>query len=113
MEKIIFIGEKEIPLRSNAMNLIIYQNEFNEDMLVNREKLLGPINSEGEIKIRDIDSIATLRQIWTFAKTANRDLPGFEAWAETIDTNDVTGLYTTCIDLFINNLNTRSDIKNV
>lgn len=111
MEKKITLGGKEILLKATAMNLLIYQAEFGEDMFKAKGELLKAFSSEG-IDYSSINSLQLLRMIWTFAKTGDKNFPPFREWMESLDEVPVVDLYNDNIDLFLSNMITKSDIKN-
>ena len=54
MEKTIKIGDKEILLKATAMNLLIYQEEFGEDMFKAKGELLDAFKGDQEAIIRNV-----------------------------------------------------------
>lgn len=67
------LNGKEYKLNLTGYTLVIYKQEFKEDML----KSLG--------NLKDNSDVTTLLQfIWAFAKTSNKDIPDFEEFANSI-----------------------------
>lgn len=111
MEKIVKLGGKEILLKATAMNLLIYQEQFGEDMFHAKGELID-VFGQKEIKYKDIPSVTVMKLFWTMAKTGNPDFPPFREWVESLDEFPVVELYNDNIELFLANMMTRSDIKN-
>lgn len=111
MEKTIKLGDKEVLLKATAMNLIIYQETFGEDIFKAKGQLLDAFNGS-EMNFGKIPSVLLLKLMWTMARTGDKDFPPFEEWVESLDEIPVVELYQKNIDLFMSNMMTRSDIKN-
>ena len=111
MEKIIKIGDNEIKLKATAMNLLIYQEEFGEDMF-NAKGLILDAFTNNEITFKDIPSLLMLKILWTMARTADPKFPSFKVWMESLDEVPMIDIYRENIDMFMSNMMTRSDIKN-
>lgn len=94
MEKIVKIAEYEFPVRSNAATLLSYRRNFGRDGM---KDLLALVKGVGNKNANDADSVVqafadgsfeveTLyRYIWTFAKSADKEIPPMEEWLEGFD----------------------------
>ena len=94
MEKIVKVGEYEFPARSNAATLLSYRRNFGRDGM---KDLLALVKGVGNKNANDADSVVqafadgsfeveTLyRYIWTFAKSADKEIPPMEEWLEGFD----------------------------
>lgn len=111
MEKTIKLGDKEILLKATAMNLLIYQEEFGEDMFKAKGELLDAFKGD-HIEYGEIPSLTLLKLMWTMAKTGDPKFLPFADWMASLDEVPIIELYNTNIDLFMSNMMTRSDIKN-
>ena len=91
MEKIVKVGEYEFPARSNAATLLSYRRNFGRDGM---KDLLALVKGVGNKNANDADSVVqafadgsfeieTLyRYIWTFAKSADKEIPPMEFVSE-------------------------------
>ena len=77
MEKIIYIGNKEVKLKANAMQALIFRKEFGRDIMEVQGSLMNIVNVKpnGEVVLnmdglKGIDSVDIVQMIWTLAKTA-------------------------------------------
>lgn len=111
MEKTIKLGDKEILLKATAMNLLIYEEQFGEDMFKAKAELLGAVGKEG-IMLDRIPSVTILKMIWTMARTGDPEIPSFREWIASLDELPMVELYNDCLSLFLANMTTKSDIKN-
>ncbi len=94
MEKIVKVGEYEFPVRSSAATLLSYRRNFGRDGM---KDLLALVKGVGNKNANDADSVVqafadgsfeieTLyRYIWTFAKSADKEIPPMEEWLEGFD----------------------------
>jgi hypothetical protein len=127
MEKIIKIGGQDILLRSNARNLTVYRDEFNEDYFIAskmvQEIYVPVLDENGKPKKKNgqflfnvdsskLDSLRLARLVWTMAKTANKDLTGFEDWLDTLDSFPILIVFKDVAELINVNLTSITDIKN-
>lgn len=111
MERTIILNGKETPLKATAYSLIIYQSEFNEDMFRAQDRILQAIdNTTREVIVSKIDTIATLRILWTLAKTADESLPAFNKWVKDLPDIPIIELYSDNLSLLTANMITWSDI---
>ena len=94
MEKIVKVREYEFPARSNAATLLSYRRNFGRDGM---KDLRALVKGVGDKNANDADSVVqafadgsfeveTLyRYIWTFAKSADKEIPPMEEWLEGFD----------------------------
>ena len=111
MEKTIKLGDKEILLKATAMNLLIYQEEFGEDIFKAKGELLDAMGKDG-IEFNKIPSLTLLKMLWTMARTGDKSFPPFNEWVDSLEELPMVELYTENINLFLANMVTKSDIKN-
>lgn len=111
MEKTIKLGDKEILLKATAMNLLIYQEAFGEDMFRAKGEILKALNGDG-IDYSSVNSVLLLRCLWTMARTGDKNFPPFKEWVESLEELPVVELYAENVELFLANMVTKSDIKN-
>lgn len=108
MEKIIQIDGKDLPLKSTAMNLVVYRSQFGKDIM----EVAGQIVKAGSTQnFSDIDSLGVARVVWTMAKTANKDLPPFEKWFEGIEAFPVLDILGDTMELIMANLTSITTIQ--
>ncbi len=85
MEKIIKIGDRDIPVRSTAASLIRYKANFQHDGIGDLFSLAnGMPNGEGEVA-KDFDFEVFWRFLWVFAKSADKSIPPLEEWLDGFD----------------------------
>ena len=111
MEKIVDIGGKEVRLKASAMTPVIYRNAFGRDIF----KAQGSIFTLASKKLKDlanVDSVGVMEIVWAMAKTADRSLPGFEDWLETLEAFPILDVFNETVDLLMQNMTVRSNIKN-
>jgi len=88
MEKIIKIGEYELPVKSTAAALFSYKSNFGRDGLRDLISLAKGIPTGSDIKVEDIiandnfDLDVFFRFLWIFAKSADKGIPPIEQWLE-------------------------------
>ena len=77
MEKIIYIGNKEVKLKANAMQALIFRQEFGRDIMDVQGSLMNIVNikPKGEVVLnidglKGVDSVGIVQMIWTLAKAA-------------------------------------------
>lgn len=96
MEKIITIGEKTFPAKSNAASFIAYKANFKRDAMRDMLKLAKGFVGKSNVTSSD-DILAALadnddfdldvfsRFLWVFAKAADKSIPPYEDWLGTFD----------------------------
>ena len=119
MEKIITIGGKDVKLKSNAMQLLIFRDNFGRDMLEVQSSLMKLINISrtGEITvnldgIKYVDSLGIVQIIWTMAKAADPETPPLEQWLDEFEAFPIMEVFMDAYDLILSNFVTTSKIKN-
>lgn len=127
MEKIIKISGKDVALRANARNLTIYRDEFQEDYFLAsgmiQNMYIPMVDADGNqikrkgkllytVDATKLDSIRLARLIWTMAKTADKELIGFEDWLDSLEAFPILEVFQNAADLISVNLATTTEIKN-
>lgn len=109
MERTVTINGKPVKLKASAMNLLIYQSEFNEDIFKAKAEFLKATDGD-RVDLTKVNAVALAKMVWTLAKTADNTLPDFNTWLESLDELPVVELYTTNYELFLTNMFEQSDI---
>lgn len=119
MEKIIKIGEKDVRLKANAMQAIIYRREFGRDIMEVQGSLMSmvDIDSKGKTSVnlagvKGIDGVGIVQIIWTMAKAADDTIPPLEQWLEQFDTFPIMDIFMDSYELILANFISASRIKN-
>ena len=112
MEKNIIIDGKEIKLKANAMNALIYRSAFGEDIFKAQSMLFTAKDKKGNIDISKIDSLGMIKIVWTMAKAANDDTAPFEEWLSSFEEFPVLDLLGEIVDLILVNMTSKTKIKN-
>lgn len=127
MEKTIKISGKDVLLRANARNILIYRDAFLEDYFVAAGMIQGayfqvtdkdgkPVLRKGkptyDVDITKLDSLRLAKVIWTLAKTADKELPNFDDWLDSLDELPLLNLFFEVGDLIMANAFTTTQIKN-
>ena len=119
MEKVIKIGEKEVKLKANAMQAIIYRAEFGRDIMEVQGSLMGMVNfdKDGGTSIningmKPIDSVGIVQIIWTMAKAADNNTPPLEQWLDQFDTFPIMDVFADAYELILANFISTTRIKN-
>ena len=119
MEKIIKIGEKDVRLKANAMQAIIYRREFGRDIMEVQGSLMSMISFDSKGKasvnlacVKEIDGVGIVQIIWTMAKAADDTIPPLEQWLEQIDTFPIMDIFMDSYELILANFISVSRIKN-
>ncbi len=97
MEKIIRVGDYEIPLRSTAASLFSYKANFHRDALKDLFNLAPSISKVAgggasdeqalmqSISENGLDLDIFYRFLWVFAKAQDKSMPPLEDWLERFD----------------------------
>lgn len=119
MEKIIKIGEKDVRLKANAMQAIIYRREFGRDIMEVQGSIMkmlkfdksgnGAFNFDG---IGNLDSVGIVQVIWTMAKAADASTPPLEQWLEQFDAFPIMDVFMEAYELILANFISTTKIKN-
>lgn len=110
MEKTVKIDGKDVVLKATAYNLVVYRAEFGEDIFTAKSDVFSALEGT-TLNLRKIDGLGTAKMIWCMAKTADEKLPGFIAWMKDIEDLPIIDLLSDNLELFISNMNQRTDIK--
>lgn len=109
MEKTVNINGKPVKLKACAMNLLIYQSEFKEDIFKAKSEFIKATDGN-RVDLTKVNSVALAKMVWTLAKTADNTLPDFNTWLSELEELPVIDLYTENYELFISNMFEQSDI---
>lgn len=111
MEKIVKIGDQDVPLKSTAASLIRYKSNFGRDGLSDIFAF-QEASKNGKVDIDKVDFDTFFRFMWVFAKSANPSISPMEAWLDQFELADVlqNGL-TAVVDLMANT--TATNVKPV
>lgn len=97
MEKIIRVGDYEIPLKSTAASLFSYKANFKRDALKDLFALAAPLSKVAgdgaqneqalmqSIAENGLDLDMFYRFLWVFARSADKSIPLIEDWLEGFD----------------------------
>lgn len=100
MEKIIKVGDLEIPVKSTAASLISYKANFHRDGI---RDMLGLVKGLPEdLKKITVETLADsgfdmevfFCFLWVFAKSANKEIPPMLEWLEGIDVPSIEFAFT-------------------
>lgn len=101
------VGDKQLALESNAFTVILFKKQFNKDMfaellklvqLFKGEKELNPENMSAE-QVEKFDTMIFYELFWTFAYSANKDIPDFmDFYSEYSELNTV-GIMSDVLEL--------------
>ena len=119
MEKIIKIGDKDVKLKANAMQAIIYRREFGRDIMEVQGSIMkmmkfdnagnATFNFDG---IGNLDSVGIVQIIWTMAKAADASIPPLEQWLDQFDAFPIMDVFAESYELILSNFISISRIKN-
>lgn len=109
MEKTVNINGKPTRLKACAMNLLIYQSAFKEDIFKAKSEFLKALDGNA-FDLSKVNSVALAKMVWTLAKTADNTLPDFNTWMAELEELPVVELYTENSELFYSNMFEQSDI---
>ena len=106
MEKIVKVGKYEFHVRSSAATLLSYRRNFGRDGMKDLlalvkglgKRKIQPVNEKAEEVAEEVKQEMVLafaessfemdtlyRFIWTFAKSADKNIPPLEEWLDTFD----------------------------
>ena len=94
MEKTVTINGKPTRLKACAMNLLIYQSEFKEDIFKAKSEFLKALDGNA-FDLSKVNSVALAKMVWTLAKTADNTLPDFNTWMAELEELPVVELQHT------------------
>lgn len=112
MEKVIKIDGKDIKLKSNAMNALIYRSEFGEDIFKSTGSFLSCSKEDGTIDINKLDSLAIIKLTWTMAKSADKNILPFETWLDSLNEFPIIDVFNEIYEMIFSNLTATTTIKN-
>lgn len=120
MEGTIHLGEVEWRIKANALTPFHYKNQFNSDILKDTLRAIGDIEGIMQLSeakdandykklqtlIDHFDTMTIYQLLWSFVKTADKNVKPFYDWLEEIDYMPVT-------DLLLNDDFTRLLVGNI
>lgn len=119
MEKIIYIGDKEVKLKANAMQALIFRREFGRDIMEVQGSIMNIVNVKpnGEVVLnmdglKGIDGVGIVQMIWTLAKAADSTIPPLEQWLDEFDTFPIMEVFAEAYEVLLANFVSTSKIKN-
>ncbi|WP_353423980.1 hypothetical protein [Christensenella massiliensis] len=119
MEKVIKIGDKDVRLKANAMQAIIYRREFGRDIMEVQGSIMKMMNFDkaGNATfnldgIGNLDSVGIVQVIWTMAKAADASVPPLEQWLEQFDAFPIMDVFAETYELILANFISTTRIKN-
>lgn len=114
------ISDEKIRLKANAITAIHYKNQFKSDILKDTLNALGGVEAifklqslevaddyeKLQILLNDIDTVLIYQFVWSWAKTADRNVEPFYEWISNIDMPPVTELLLQdgFVDLLVGNV---------
>lgn len=120
MEMTMDISDEKIRLKANAITAIHYKNQFKSDILKDTLNALGGVEAifklqslevaddyeKLQILLNDIDTVLIYQFVWSWAKTADRNVEPFYEWISNIDMPPVTELLLQdgFVDLLVGNV---------
>lgn len=84
---LIEIDGKEIPMCASLMTKRIYRKNFHGDLITN----IGIYSTDYKNDLYHNEKLAQI--IWSFAKTANPNLPNYNDWVDSCTTLPVKGIF--------------------
>lgn len=107
MRKVVMVGDKQLALESNAFTVILFKKQFNKDMfaellklvqLFKGEKELNPENMSAE-QVEKFDTMIFYELFWTFAYSANKDIPDFMDFYREYSELNTVGIMSDVLEL--------------
>ena len=101
------VGDKQLALESNAFTVILFKKQFNKDMfaelmklaqLFKGEKELNPENLSAE-QVEKFDTMIFYELFWTFACSANKDIPDFMKFYREYSELNTVGIMSDVLEL--------------
>lgn len=115
MEKVIFVGNKEVKFKATAGTLTRYRMYFNGDFIKDLMKLneklskVADKNSIEQFNAIDLDMFEKIA--WTMAKTADNNIPNREVWLDDFETFSIIQILPEIMQLMIDNMNQQTESK--
>ena len=107
MRRIVMIGDKPLVLESNAFTVILFKKQFNKDFFGELFKLaklfkgkqeINPENMSDE-QIEKFDTNIFNELFWTFACTANENIPNFTDFFKEYSELNTIGIMNDVLEL--------------
>ncbi len=112
MEKTITVDGKELKLKANARNALIYRAAFGEDIFKVQGSFARTINDRGELVVENIDCLGIMKLVWTMAKAADSSTTEFEKWLDTFDEFPIMDVFAELQEMLMINMTSTTKIKN-
>lgn len=112
MEKTITVDGKELKLKANAMNALIFRSAFGEDIFKVQGTFSKTINDDGTPALENIDCLGVMKLVWTMAKAADKTTPAFESWLDTFEEFPIMDVFVEIHDMLMINMTSTTKIKN-
>lgn len=120
MESIIEVGGQDVRLKANAITAHHYKNQFHSDIMKDTLNALGGIQviyklrdlekasdyKKLETMINEFDTVLIQQLVWSFAKTANKNIQPFYQWLEIVDLPPISDIISEdgFVDLLVGNI---------
>lgn len=123
MEKTVKIDGKDVRLKANAKLPLVYRAYFGEEIFKVQIGMIS-LASKAESASKDkaiklsisdmaqIDTVGVIKMIWAMAKCADDSIPELEKWLDGFDEMPIFELINDCVELFLSNLTSTTNIKN-
>ena len=88
MREIDFVGKK-LKIKSAPWSLVVYEDQFGRDLSMDFQN-----TSVAFAKTGRVDMATFMRILWCLARTADQDLPDYEAWMKGLPDDALDGIAT-------------------
>ena len=88
MREIDFVGKK-LKIKSAPWSLVVYEDQFGRDLSMDFQT-----TSVEFAKTGCVDMATFMRILWCLARTADQDLPDYEAWMKGLPDDALDGIAT-------------------
>ena len=88
MREIDFVGKK-LKIKSAPWSLVVYEDQFGRDMSMDFQFMSVTFAKTGRV-----DMATFTRILWCLARTADQDLPDYEAWMKGLPDDALDGIAT-------------------
>lgn len=107
MRKVVMVGDKQLALESNAFTVILFKKQFNKDMFAELFKLAKLFKGKQEInpenmtdeQIEKFDTNIFNELFWTFAFTADKNVPNFMDFFQEYSELNTIGIMNDVLEL--------------
>ena len=88
MREIDFVGKK-LKIKSAPWSLVVYEDQFGRDLSMDFQSMSVEFAKTG-----CVDMATFMRILWCLARTADQDLPDYEAWMKGLPDDALDGIAT-------------------